>query len=65
MDELSHCINQLEAEIDGSACHRRPLCNGEVSDSSDSSRIDDKIIGCMKCHKDNAYEQVTTHTTIY
>ena len=59
MDELSGCIDQLEAEVgNGSACSRQAICNGEVGDNS-NSHAGDGIIGCMKCHKDNAYEQVT------
>lgn len=57
IDELSCCIDQLEAEVDGSVCSRHVICNGEVADDSQTG---DSLIGCMKCHKDNAYEQVTT-----
>lgn len=57
MDGLSCCINQLEAEIDGSVCNRSAaVCNGEA----DGTRSGGSLIGCMKCHKDNAYEQVST-----
>ena len=60
MDELSRCIDQLEAEIgDGSVCSRRAICNGDTSDNIISSHSGGGVIGCMKCHKDNAYEQVT------
>ena len=62
MDELSCCINQLEAEVNSSARHRSVRCNGEAGDgdrSSSGSSHSGAIIGCMKCHRDNAYEQVT------
>lgn len=59
MDELSCCIDQLEAEVGvGSVCSRRAICNGDAGDNIDS-RGGGGVIGCMKCHKDNAYEQVT------
>jgi len=62
VDELSHCIDQLEAEIsDGGVCSRSAMCNGEASDGRDS-HIAGNVIGCIKCHKDNAYEQVTLIT---
>lgn len=61
MDELSDCIDQLEAEVDSCMCNRRVGYNGQPNDNSSSSRNTSSApIGCMKCHKDNAYEQVTT-----
>lgn len=61
VDELSCCIDQLEAEIDSNMCNRHAICNGEADNGSNSShRGGDSIVGCMKCHKDNSYEQVTT-----
>ncbi|XP_065888138.1 remodeling and spacing factor 1-like [Dysidea avara] len=52
VDELSQCINQLEAEIDDGMCDRH-TCNGEAVTSDSKS-----VVGCMKCQEDTNYEQM-------
>lgn len=52
VNELSQCINQLEAEIDDGVCDRH-TCNGEAVTSDNKT-----VVGCMKCQKDTNYEQV-------
>jgi len=52
VDELSQCINQLEAEIDDGASDRH-ACNGEAVSIENKT-----VVGCMKCQEDTNYEQV-------